>query len=405
MNVPRLLADRYLILEPLGADADGERFRARDARLDRIVEVLALSAPAGSEAAADRLAAARQAAVLLHPNIVRIFDVAEDGSLAYVVSEAVEGGTLAQSLTRGHPYRPEIPTSVVRQIATALAAAHGQGLVHGALTPERVRLTPDGHACVEDFCLPRPAPNPPWAAPEVMAGAPPTAAADMYALGAMLYALLSGQAPRPGSVTLPPGIPGSLSGLTARLLAETPAQRPTAAWTADALRRTVEDAARTTGMVAAAPPPSPADSRGESAAAPTHPTPPATPTVRPPPLLPATAPAPASSGRRGWLVALVVAGLLLAALAATQILRGPAAPAPSATTTPFVAAGATALPGMFRRVGRVDAIDGARWTVEGQAIQVPFTVSNNPRPGIKATIEGVIRPDGQWVATQLTWEP
>jgi len=56
-------------------------------------------------------------------------------------------------------------------------------------------------------------------------------------------------------------------------------------------------------------------------------------------------------------------------------------------------------------VGRVDAIDGARWTVEGQAIQVPFTVSNNPRPGIKATIEGVIRPDGQWVATQLTWEP
>ncbi len=396
MNMPRLLADRYLILESLGTDADGERFRARDARLDRIVEVLALSAPAGSAAASARLAAARQAAVLLHPNIVRIFDVAEDGSLAYIVSEAVEGGTLAQSLARGHPYRPEIPTSVAGQIATALAAAHGQGLAHGALTPERVRLTPDGHACVEGFCLPHPAPGPPWAAPEVIAGAPPTPAADVYALGAMLYALLSGQAPRPGSMTLPPGIPDSLRGLTARLLAETPTQRPTAAWTADALRRTAEDAARTTGMVAPAP--------VAAAPVPTPAPPPAT-APRSAPLLSSAPPDQSSHGRRRWLTALVVAGVLLAALAATQILRGPAAPPPAATATPFVAGGVTATPGAFRRVGRVDAIDGARWTVDGQVIQVPFAISNSPRPGVRATVEGVIRPDGQWVATQLTWEP
>ncbi|MCW5883082.1 MAG: serine/threonine protein kinase [Anaerolineae bacterium] len=395
MNMPRLLADRYLILESLGTDADGERFRARDARLDRTVEVFALSAPAGSAAASARLAAARQAATLLHPNIVRIFDVAEEDALAYVVSEAVEGGTLAQSLARGHPYRPEIPTSVARQIATALAAAHGQGLVHGGLTPERVRLTPDGDAYVEGFCLTHPTPGPPWAAPEVIAGAPPTAAADVYALGAMLYALLSGQAPRPGSETLPPGIPGSLRGLTTRLLAEMPSQRPTAAWTADALRRTAEDAARTTGVVTTATaanlPPSTGGPRGAD--------PPA------PPLLP-TAPAePQGGGRRWWLIALVVVGLLLAALAIPQILRGPVTPRPAATATPFVAAGATGVPSAFHRIGRVDAIDGARWTVEGQVIHVPFTVSNSPRPGVRATVEGVIHPDGQWVATQLTWEP
>lgn len=403
MNVPRLLADRYLILDSLGADADGERYRARDARLDRIVEVVVLKAAAGTAEAAARLAAARRTAVLLHPHIVRIYDVAEDGDLAYIVSEAVEGGTLAQSLTRGHPYRPEVPAAVARQIALALAAAHRQGIVHGALTPERVRLSPEGHAYVEDFGAAAADPAAPWTAPEVAAGEPPSPAADVYALGAMLYALLSGQPPQPGGATLPPGIPDSLRGLTARLLAPQPERRPDAAWTAAALQAALEDAGRTTGVVATpvtAVGPTPAATAATATPRPTSPPPP-----RPAPLLPTTPAEPQAGGRRWWVIGLVVAGMLLAALAATQILRGPAAPPPTATATPFVAAGGTATPGTFRVAGRVDAIDGAKWMVDGKPVQVPFTVSNNPKPGVKATIEGVIRPDGQWVATQLSWEP
>lgn len=411
MNVPRLLADRYLILEQLAAEADGDRYKARDARLDRLVEVLVLRAEAGSEAAARRLAAARQAASLLHPNIVRIYDAAEDGPVAYIVSDSVEGGTLAQSLVRGHPYRPEIPAALARDIAAALAEAHGRGLVHGDLTPTCVRLTQEGRACVEGFCSERATAPTPWLAPEIAAGGPLSPEGDLYSLGAILYSLLTGYPPRPVAQPLPPGIPDSLRRLTAALLSPIPEQRPDAVTAGAELQGTIADATRTTGTLPAAGmvTPRPGLPRTSTPSAPARPVSTPAPRASPTPaasVLQPPAPAP-TQGRRWWLALLAGALLLLAAALATQILRGPAALPLSPTPTPFFATGVTVAPtgAPFHRAGRVDAIEGQTWTVEGQAIQVPFAVSNNPRPGVKATVDGIVRPDGQWVATRLTWEP
>ncbi|HEY2518054.1 MAG TPA: bifunctional serine/threonine-protein kinase/ABC transporter substrate-binding protein [Polyangiaceae bacterium] len=149
--------DRYEILELLGTGGMGEVYLARDPKLQRLValKIVRLDRTQG-DAAKSLLREARAAAALSHPNVVAIYDVGEasepgdDLSVPYLAMELVEGRSLRSYVGDG-----EIPMTGrihwMRQVATALAAAHGMGLVHRDIKPENIMIKGDGTVKVLDF--------------------------------------------------------------------------------------------------------------------------------------------------------------------------------------------------------------------------------------------------------------
>src|SRR5262245_1016175 len=263
---------RYEIVEPLGSGGMGEVWRARDIRLNREVALKALperlqNDPVGRgrfETEAKALAA------LTHPGILRIFDVGEESGTSYVVTELLDGSTLAARLTYG-PVSPIEACRIAVATAEALAAAHEQRIVHRDLKPANIMLTRDGRVKILDFGVSRRDPlggdSAPdatataaldltragavvgtlaYMAPEQAQGKTAGPEADLFSLGAVLYEMLTGQAafsrgsaaetiaavlrdtPPPVSE---PGLPGlaALTGVMTELLRKDPAHRPSEA--------------------------------------------------------------------------------------------------------------------------------------------------------------------------------
>lgn len=213
---------RYEILSLLGRGGMGEVYKARDIRLDRLVAVKVLVAPAASRA--DRLARfereARAISALDHPNICALYDVGEANGVHFIVIQYLEGQTLAERLTGG-----AMPLSqVIRhgtEIADALDRAHRAGIVHRDLKPANIMLTKSG-AKLLDFGLAKlhddSAPlglssltrlgdvtadgmilgTYQYMAPEQVEGRPADPRTDIFALGAVLYEALTGNRAFPG---------------------------------------------------------------------------------------------------------------------------------------------------------------------------------------------------------------
>jgi Tol biopolymer transport system component len=144
----------YEIVAPLGAGSMGEVYRARDPRLDRDVAIKVLPTASSANPNGPRRfeQEARAAASLSHPNILAIHDFGTDGGVQYVVSELLVGQTLRGVLAGG-----ALPTSktieYAVQVATGLAAAHDQGIIHRDLKPENLFVTRDGRVKILDFGL------------------------------------------------------------------------------------------------------------------------------------------------------------------------------------------------------------------------------------------------------------
>ncbi|MEU7590992.1 serine/threonine-protein kinase [Micromonospora sp. NPDC049230] len=255
------LHDRYVLHERIGLGGMSEVWRADDDVLGRPVAIKVL---AGQLAADPQLRAtiqreARAAARLTHPHVTQVYDYAE-ATLAggvvvpYLVMELVDGHNLADRLRAGPLPWPEA-VRVAGQIAAALAAAHRIGVVHRDVKPGNVMLTDIG-AKVLDFGIAALGSldsqsgeplmgTPAYFAPERLAAGPPDPASDVYALGALLYRTLTGQAPLPvqswedalevhrrGTPVPPlrvPGLPADIAALTLACLAANPADRPSAA--------------------------------------------------------------------------------------------------------------------------------------------------------------------------------
>ena len=221
----------YEVVAPLGAGGMGEVYRARDTRLARDVAIKVLP----GELARDpqrRLRLEREAqaiSALSHPNVCSLFDVGRaelpGGPIEFLVMELVEGETLASRLERGPlPLSQVVPIGA--QIAEALGAAHGRSIVHRDLKPGNVMLTRSG-AKLLDFGLARTGdsgslavspgsgmtdslPMPltqegtvvgtwPYLSPEQLGGRPADARSDIFALGAVLYEMLTARRAFPGS--------------------------------------------------------------------------------------------------------------------------------------------------------------------------------------------------------------
>jgi serine/threonine protein kinase len=241
----------YEILGAIGAGAMGEVYRARDGRLGRDVAIKVL--PADFSADPERLRRfeqeARAAAALNHPNILAVHDIGHHDNSPYIVSELLEGETLRAQLAKrarpgdtsaghsvdiGHagsssgtglPVRKVIDYAI--QIAHGLAAAHDQGISHRDLKPENVVIATDGHVKILDFGLAKltqaePAravastlPTTPaigtnpgmilgtmgYMAPEQLRGQTVDHRADIFAFGAVLYEMLSGERAFHGATT------------------------------------------------------------------------------------------------------------------------------------------------------------------------------------------------------------
>ncbi|HKD99338.1 MAG TPA: protein kinase [Micromonosporaceae bacterium] len=249
-----LLGGRYQLEEVLGSGGMATVWRARDTRLGRLVAVKTLDRGAlrepGAAARFDR--EARTVARLNHPNIVSVYDGGTQDGTGYIVMEQVDGETVASMLKAG-PLPIERAVSIARQAA----AAHATGIVHRDVKPANMIVTPDGTVKVCDFGIARElqasevtltAPSTAigtaaYMAPEQAAGDAVDARTDLYALGCVLYAMLTGDPPFTGDRPIEvlyqqlhnapppvrsrrPEVPPTLDALVTGLLAKNPADRP-----------------------------------------------------------------------------------------------------------------------------------------------------------------------------------
>ncbi|MGD2077396.1 MAG: protein kinase, partial [Chloroflexota bacterium] len=274
------LNDRYLIRQELGRGGMGIVYRAEDTLLQRAVAVKMVSAGLlGTEGRARLLSEARAIASLNHPNIVAVHDMGqapdpegvEGQDLTYIVMELIEG----HSLRTTRPSSMEQALAIAAQICAALAEAHEHGIIHRDLKPENVVVTAGGVVKLTDFGLARrvedralPDGEPlagtlEYMAPELILGRPASAQSDLYALGIILYEMLTGRPPteadnltsllsqrlydplKPPS-SHNPQVPPALDVLVLRLLSKRPGDRPQSAaeagrlmgeWTSGALER------------------------------------------------------------------------------------------------------------------------------------------------------------------------
>ncbi len=208
-NLPQVPG--YEVEAVLGRGGMGIVFQARHLRLNRPVALKMVLAGAY----ADQLDRARfqreaeAAAGIRHPNIVQVYDVGESNGRPYFTMEYIEGGSLAKRLA-GTPQLPQHAAQLLATLAGAVQAAHDNGIVHRDLKPANVLLTADGAPKISDFGLARrlvgeasitrtgtAVGTPSYMAPEQARGRPDAVGplADVYALGAILYELLTGRPP------------------------------------------------------------------------------------------------------------------------------------------------------------------------------------------------------------------
>ncbi len=274
--MPPPFLGHYRLDDLLGQGGMGEVYRAFDTRLNRRVAVKVMrSDTAAASADVERfLREARAASALNHPNIVTIHDVGDTGDGGhFIVQELVEGRVLRSLVTE----RPPLSTvaDIIRQVAHALSAAHGAGIVHRDIKPENIMMRGDGYVKVLDFGVARMVDiadssdttrsrsdhvtepgklvgTTSYMAPEqARAGAVGTPA-DIFALGVTFYELVSGERPFVGGTSmavlaailseqpvplgrLVPSTPQPIDALVHRMLSKNPDERPSAREVEDAL--------------------------------------------------------------------------------------------------------------------------------------------------------------------------
>ena len=208
-----LIAGRYQLVAPIGSGGTATVYRGLDILLDREVAVkqptLAPTADAGmhAEEVKRTFREARAAARIHHPGVAAVYDVVSGEDSPYIVMQLIKGRPLAELIAEQGPLPPHRVADIGRQVLAALVAGHVVGVLHRDLKPGNVMITPDGQAVLTDFGIAATAGDPSitrtgivlgtpgYMAPERANGMPATPAADLWSLGATLYAALCGQGP------------------------------------------------------------------------------------------------------------------------------------------------------------------------------------------------------------------
>ena len=205
------IAGRYEVdlAAPIGGGGMALVYRGRDLRTRRPVAVktLRLEYKQDPETRARFRREARLLAFLAHPNVVRVFDFVEDRGATWVVLEQLSGRSLKDLVAERGPLPPDEVAAILDQVAAALGHLHGRGLVHLDVKPQNLQLADDGRIKLIDFGLAQPAGGiqqtvggrtfgtAAYLAPEQACGEAVEPATDIYALGCVVYELLTGRPP------------------------------------------------------------------------------------------------------------------------------------------------------------------------------------------------------------------
>ena len=255
MGLPRTLADRYRLDTLIGIGGFGRVYKGFDTWLDRpvAVKVPKVDRPVGVEEVDQCRMEAKKVARLRHPNIVPVHDVGRDGGSCFIVSEWIEGEDLASRIKDDRlPHRQAV--RIVAEVAEALGHAHAHGYVHRDIKPANILLDGSGRAYLTDFGIAvveeellkdvGAAGTLPYMAPEQLDSGlgPVDHRADIYAVGVVLFELLTGRRPfqaaspldlreqiiageAPSPRSIDGGVPEALERICLRCLARNPDDR------------------------------------------------------------------------------------------------------------------------------------------------------------------------------------
>ncbi len=261
--VGRVIADRYLVLAPLGEGGMGRVYLGEHVKMNRqcAIKVMNPSLVNDTESLQRFAREASNAARILHPNVAAVFDYGEMDKIVYLVMEFVDGEPLSTIIAREGALEPRRAIEIARQIADGLQAAHELGIVHRDLKPDNVILarTRSGKEVpkVVDFGIAKALSESPqdaltrsglvigtpeYMSPEQLLGDPVDARADIYSLGCIVYQMLTGAAAFAGDTReqmirrrlheapphvrdVEPTLPGRLDTLIVHMLARSPDDR------------------------------------------------------------------------------------------------------------------------------------------------------------------------------------
>lgn len=274
--VGRLVDGRYEVLERIARGGMATVYLATDRRLDREVAVKVMhphlaDGASGADFVSRFRREARAAARLTHPGLVAVYDQGVDGETSYLTMEYVDGTNLRHKIQDGEPFSVAEAFDVVEHVLDALAAAHRHDLVHRDIKPENILLATDGRIKVADFGLARAVTEVTstttgtilgtvaYLGPELIATGRCDTRTDVYAVGVMLYEMLTGTQPFTGATPIQvafqhvnssvpepsdmlPWLPAEVDELTCALAAKDPEDRPADATAALAYVRRVRAA-------------------------------------------------------------------------------------------------------------------------------------------------------------------
>src|SRR3989442_6384043 len=253
--IDRVFDKRYVIKRKLGSGGMADVYLAEDQELGRRVALKLLDERhASDEQFVERFRREAQSAGRLnHPNIVSIFDRGLAEGTYYIAMEYLDGRTLKELLVRNGPTPIPIAIDYARQILSALAFAHRNGIVHRDIKPHNIVVGGDGRLKVTDFGIARSGASQmtevgsivgtaQYLSPEQARGAPVDPRSDLYSLGIVLYEMLTGKVPFTGDAPVEiamkhlsaipeppskirPGVPHDLDAVVMRALAKDPEQR------------------------------------------------------------------------------------------------------------------------------------------------------------------------------------
>lgn|GEM_PF-332666 len=256
--INKVLAGRYELLEMLGEGPLLAAYRSRDKVANRLVTVktVKLSFTQETEILADLRSGLSRTLSLAHPNIARVFDVGTDNETGrlFLAEEYVRGIDLKERIRRVAPFQLTAATDTAIAIVEALEAAHERGLAHGDMRPQNILIGPDGQVKVTGFGSAAAQTRVVvrdsnlfsrvvgYIAPDAARAAAPTPSADLYAVGVILYEMLTGdmpysaetpvqvalkhaQDPIPSPRQLNIGVPVALDGIVRKALGKAPEER------------------------------------------------------------------------------------------------------------------------------------------------------------------------------------
>ena len=214
IKIGMTLGDRYEILEKIGTGGMSDVYKAKDGKLNRFVAVKVLKQEFAENAnfVSKFKTEAQAAAGMMHPNIVNVYDVGEEGGTHYIVMELVEGITLKKYIEKKARLSIKETISIAIQVSMGIEAAHNNHIIHRDIKPQNIMISKEGKVKVTDFGIAKAVSSNTitsnvmgsvhYTSPEQARGGFSDEKSDIYSLGITMFEMLTGRVPFNGETTV-----------------------------------------------------------------------------------------------------------------------------------------------------------------------------------------------------------